>query len=109
MFTVKMKDGTTLAATSVEESYRPENDGQAHIALTIQNSDAGEDETLDTLKAKLTADALSSIQVFTETDAETPAKVYAGYQYIRYLTARLQPDGATLLDLNFTKEDLTQI
>lgn len=106
MFTIKMKDGTTLAATSVEESYRPEHDGQAHIALTIQNSDAGEDETIDTLKAKLTADALSSIQVFA--DAETPIKAYTGYQYIRYLTARLQPDGTTLLDLNFTKEDLTQ-
>jgi hypothetical protein len=106
MFTIKMKDGTTFPATSVEESYRPEHDGQAHIALTIQNSDAGEDETIDTLKAKLTADALSGIQVFA--DAETPIKTYTGYQYIRYLTARLQPDGTTLLDLNFTKEDLTQ-
>jgi hypothetical protein len=109
MFTVKLKDGTILPATSVEESYRPEYAGTAHISLTIQNSSAGDDEALDTIKPKLTADALSSIQVFTEADAKDPAKTYTGYQYVRYLMNRLQPDGKTLLDMNFTKEDLTQV
>jgi hypothetical protein len=109
MFTIKLKDGTTLAATSVEESYRPQHDGTAHISLTIQNSSAEDDEALDTIKPKLTADALSSIQVFTEADEKDPAKTFTGYQYVRYLMNRLQPDGKTLLDMNFTKEDLTQV
>lgn len=108
MFTVKLKDGTTFQATSVEEDYRPEHDGQAHISLTIQNNSVGQNEDLDTLQAKLTADALSSIQVFLSTDAKAPARTYAGYQYIRYLANRLQPDGKTLLDMNFTKENLLQ-
>ena len=106
MFTIKMKDGTTIPATSVEESLRPEHDGDAHISLTIQNGDAQAAADLDALKETLTEDALSSIQVFKEADAETPVKTYAGYRYIRYLTARLQPDGTTLLDMNFTKENL---
>lgn len=108
MFTVKLKDGTVIPATSVEESYRPEHDGQTHIALTIQNSSARDEEALDALKAKLTKDALSSIQVFLSADDKTPAQTYTGYQYIRYLTNRLQPDGKVLLDMNFTKENLLQ-
>lgn len=108
MFTVKLKDGTAISATSVEESYRPEHDGATHIALTVQNSDVGSDLPLDTLSTKLTPDALSSIQVYTSADAKDPVKTYTGYQYVRYLTNRLQPDGKTLLDMNFTKEDLAQ-
>lgn len=109
MFTVKFANEATLSATAVEESFRPEHDGEAHIALTIQNSSAGEDEALDAISAKLTAEALSGIQVFTDANAKDPAKTYTGYQFVRYLTNRLQPDGTVLLDMNFTKEDLTQI
>ena len=108
MFTVKLKDGTTFSATAIEESYRPEYNGQAHVSLTIQNSDAGKDIDLDNLKSTLTAEVLNSIQVYTSADAKDPVKTYTGYQYVRYLTNRLQPDGKTLLDMNFTKEDLTQ-
>lgn len=108
MFTVKLKDGTAINATVVEESYRPEHDGATHIALTIQNSDVGSDDALDTISSKLTTDALSEIQVFTTADAEKPVKTYSGYQFVRYLTNRLQPDGKVLLDMNFTKENLTQ-
>lgn len=106
MFTVKLKDGTLIQATSVEESCRPEHDGTAHVSLTVQNGDAQAASDLDALKEKLTADALGSIQVFTEGDAVSPVKIFEGYRYIRYLTARLQPDGTTLLDMNFSKDNL---
>lgn len=107
MFTVKLKDGTTIPATVVEESYRTGYNGQMPITLTIQNSNA-EDNALEALKDKLTADAISNIQVFLETDTKTPIKTYTGYKYIYYLTSRLQPDGTTLLDMNFAKENLAQ-
>lgn len=107
MFIVKLEDGTLIQATSVEEDYRPEQSGTAFVSLTLQNSDASENEALDIIKPLLTAEALGSIQIFTKTDDKHPIKTYKGYKYIHYLVSRLQSDGRTLLDMNFTKEDFT--
>ena len=104
MFSVKFKNGKTIPATSIEESYRPEHDGKTHISLIIQNSNAN-GINLDSLKSELTEDALSKIQVYGEN--KSLLITYTGYKYIRYLTIRLQPGGAALLDANFVKENLS--
>lgn len=108
MFKVKFKDGTVFLATSVEERLRPEYDGNNYISLTLQNDNAGEEDSLDVYKEKLTSDNLSQISVYNN-DEKKLLSTYNGYAYIRYLTSRVQANGNILYDFNFMKVDLPKL
>ena len=106
MFNVKFKDGTTIQATAVEEICRQEFDGKLHVGLTIQDAKVSDSFDLNVLKDKLTSDALSSVQVFSDSNSTTPINSYSDYIYASYMILLLQPDGSKLLDMKFTKENL---
>jgi len=108
MFKIKLIDGTIFNATSVEENFRTEVTGDAHISLTIQNDKAEPSDNLEVYKNKLITENLKSISVYDET-GKNLITVYQGYVFVRYLAARIQANGSILYDFNLTKEDLVTV
>ena len=103
MFTVKLKSGKTINATSVVNTYRPLYDAQSEkppvSGITIEDSET--DLTLDEYTALFNEEgALETITV--QQDGED-LDTFEGYTTIRDLSVQYLPSGSKYMQLFLEK------
>jgi hypothetical protein len=99
MFDVKLKDGTVIKATAVEEYYRRDYSATPGLALNVQISTDKDVGNVEDYKAKFTADNLSTI---TATNESGQSLTFEGYGVIRNIAKRLLSSGI-LYDFTFAR------